>query len=263
MLYFPQLSTGSVGQFPIQKRRLTRTVVNEASDGAVFKLADSNAAVVEWTLSFQTLTDSERDALTQFHGSVEGSLGNFTFLDPTDNLLCWSEKLDEAVWERNLLLTVTTGVADPLGGTTANHISNTGSGPLAIQQVVNGPGWYEYAFSLQARSGQPQQLTLIRSTATATQSSAYQIGPGWTPLLLSGKFPGTDPSVTFGIQLQPGGSADLFAIQVEPQMGASGYKRTLSSCGVYPNARFLDDALAVQAEGPSQHSCQIRIHTRA
>jgi hypothetical protein len=263
MLYFPQLSTGSVGQFPIQKRRLTRTVVNEASDGARFKLADANAAAVEWTLGFQTLTDNERDALAQFHGSVEGSLGNFTFLDPTDNLLCWSEKLDEAVWERNLLLTVTTGVADPLGGTNANRISNTGAGPLAIQQVVNGPGWYEYAFSLQARSGLAQQITLIRSTATATQSSAYEIGPAWTPLLLSGKFPGTDPSVTFGIQLPPGGSADLFAIQVEAQMGASGYKKTLSSCGVYPNARFLDDALAVQADGPSQHSCQIRIHTRA
>ena len=32
MLYFPQLSTGAVGQYPIQKRRLTRTVVNEASE---------------------------------------------------------------------------------------------------------------------------------------------------------------------------------------------------------------------------------------
>ena len=264
MLYFPQLSTGSVGQFPIQKRRITRTVVNEASDGARFKLADANAAAVEWILSFQTLTDSERAALEQFHGSVEGSLGDFTFLDPTDNLLCWSEKLDEPAWERNLLLTVTTGVADPQGGTNANRITNTGSGPLAIEQVVNGPGSYEYAFSLQARSDVAQQLTLIRSTATATQSSVYPIGPDWTPLLLSGTFAGnTDPSVTFGIQLQPGASADLFAIQVEAQIGASGYKKTLSSCGVYPNARFLDDALAVQADGPSQHSCQIRIHSRA
>jgi hypothetical protein len=262
MPYFPQLSTGAVGQYPIQKRRLTRTVVNEASDGFVFKLADSNAAAVEWILNFQTLTDNERDVLAQFHGSVEGTFGDFTFLDPTDNLLCWSEKLDETVWERNLLLTVTTGIADPSGGTSANRISNSGAGPLAIQQDVNGPGWYEYAFSLQARSDQAQQLTLIRSTATASQSGAFEIGPDWTPILLSGKFTGTDPAVTFGIQLQPGGSADLYAVQVEAQIGASGYKKTLSSCGLYPNARFLDDALAIQADGPSQHSCQIRIHTR-
>ena len=263
MLYFPQLSTGAIGQFPIQKRRLTRTVVNESSGGFTFKLADSSAAAVEWALNFQTLTDSERDALAQFHGSVEGSLGDFTFLDPTDNLLCWSEQLDQAAWERNLLLTITPGVPDPLGGTSANTITNTGAGPLAIQQVVNGPGWFEYAFSMQARSSQIQQLTLIRSTATASQSTAYTIGPAWTPLLLSGKFPGTDPSVTFGIQLPAGGAADLFAIQAEAQIGASGYKKTLSSCGVYPTARFLDDAIDIQADGPSQHSCLIRIHSRA
>jgi hypothetical protein len=263
MLYFPQLSTGAVGQYPIQKRRLTRTVVNEASDGARFKLADSSAAAVEWTLNFQTLTDDERDVLTQFHGSVEGRLGDFTFLDPTDNLLCWSEKLDEAVWERNLLLTITAGIADPDGGIDASRISNTGAGPLAIQQVVNGSGGFQYAFSLQARSNLAQQLTLIRSTASATQSSAYEIGPDWTPILLAGKFTNTDPAVTFGIQVLPGGSADLFGIQVEAQIGASGYKKTLSSCGVYPNARLLDDVLSVQADGPSQHSCQIRIHTRA
>src|SRR6266404_3762243 len=263
MLYFPQLSTGAVGQYPIQKRRLSRTVVNESWGGTRLKLADPDASAVEWILDFQTLTDGERDALEQLFGGVEGRLGDFTFLDPTDNLLCWSEKLDEAVWERNLLLTVTTGVADPHGDTNANRISNTGAGPLAIQQMVNGPGWYEYAFSLQARSDQAQQLTLIRSTATASQSSVYEIGPDWMPILLSGKFAGTDPSVTFGIQLQPGGSADLFAIQVEAQIGASGYKKTLSNCGVYPNARFLDDDLTIQADGPSQHSCQIRIHTRA
>ena len=110
MLYFPQLSTGAIAQYPIEKRRLSRTVMNEASDGARVKLADPGATAVEWTLTFETLTDAERDALSQLHSAVEGRLGTFTFLDPTDNLLCWSEKLDEAVWERNSLLTVTGGV---------------------------------------------------------------------------------------------------------------------------------------------------------
>src|SRR5882762_4471679 len=110
MLYFPQLSTGAVGQYPIQKRRLSRTVMNEVLSGAKLKLADPNMAAVEWTLDFQTLTDGERDSLAQLYGEVEGRLGNFTFLDPTDNLLCWSGKLDEAVWERNSLLTITPGI---------------------------------------------------------------------------------------------------------------------------------------------------------
>ena len=84
---------------------------------------------------------------------VEGAARRaFTFLDPTDNLLCWSEKLDESVWERNSLLTITAGIADPNGGTNATRVSNTGSGALSIQQTVNGPGWFQYAFGVQARS---------------------------------------------------------------------------------------------------------------
>jgi len=262
MLYFPQLSTGAIGQYPIQKRRLSRTVVNDAWGGSRLKLADPDAAAVEWTLDFQTLTDNERNALEQLYQNVEGRLGNFTFLDPTDNLLCWSEKLDEAVWERNLLVTITPAVADPNGGSSANRVSNSGAAPLAIQQTVGAPGWFQYGFSVQARSDQSQQLTLVRSTPTQTQSAAFGIGPDWRSILLSGKFPGSDASVTFGIEIGAGSSADLFGVQVEAQAGASGYKKTFSKCGVYPDARFLDDSLAVTADGPDQHSCRIRIRAR-
>jgi hypothetical protein len=262
MFYFPQLSTGSIGQYPIRKRRVARTIVNEAADSNQYKLADANAASVEWTLDFQTLSDAERDALIALHGSVEGRLGSFTFLDPTDNLLVWSEDLTQTAWVGNSFLTVTTGVADPNGGTSANRVSNSGAGVIAIQQTLNAPGWLEYGFSLQARSGQSQQVTLIRSTASASQSQTYNIGPNWTPLLLSGALGGTDQAVTFGIQIGAGGSADLYAIQVEAQAGASGYKRTTSNGGVYPSARFLDDALSITTNGPQQHACRIRIHSQ-
>ncbi len=177
MLYFPQLSTGAVGQYPIQKRRLSRTVVNESWGGTRLKLADPDASAVEWILDFQTLTDGERDALEQLFGGVEGRLGDFTFLDPTDNLLCWSEKLDEAVWQRNLLLTITPAVADPNGGSFANRVSNSSGAALAIEQTVNVPGWLQYGFGVQARSDQSQQLTLVRSTAAHTHSAAFSIGP--------------------------------------------------------------------------------------
>src|SRR5437660_603200 len=263
MLYFPQLSTGAVGQYPIQKRWLSGTVVNEAWGGTRLKLADPDASAVEWILDFQTLTDNEGDALEQLFEGVEGRLGDFTFLDPTDNLFCWSEKLDEAVWERNLLLTITPAVADPNGGSTASRVSNSGGAPLAIQQTVNGPEWFQYGFSVQARSDQTQQLTLVRSTPAHTHSAAFSIGPDWKAILLTGKFTGSDESVTFGIEISPGGSVDLFGIQVEAQPGASGYKKTFSKCGVYPKARFLDDSLAMTADGPDQHSCRIRIHSRA
>jgi len=263
MLYFPQLSTGAVGQYPIQKRWLSRTVVNEAWGGTRLKLADPDSVAVEWTLEFQTLSGIERDVLEQLFEGVEGRLGNFTFLDPTDNLLCWSEKLDEAVWERNLLVTITPAVEDPDGGSSASRVSNSGIGALAIQQTVNAPGWFHYGFTVQARSDQNQQLTLVRSSGAQTQSAVFSIGAEWRRILLSGKFTGSDESVTFGIELAPGGSVELFGVQVEAQPGASGYKKTFSKCGVYPQARFLDDSLALTADGPDQYSCRIRIHARA
>ncbi len=263
MFYFPQLSTGAIGQYPIQKRRLTRTVINEATDGVMYKLADTNAVAVEWTLKFTTLSDDESNALALLYDNVEGQLGSFTFLDPTDNLLLWSEDLTQPAWSTNSLLTITGGVADPNGGTSATQLSNTGSAALSAQQVVNGPGWFQYAFSVQVRSDSNQQVTLTRSTATATQSAAFNAGPIWTRIVLSGNFAGTDDSVTFGIQLPPAGSVQLFGAQVEAQPGASGYKQTLDSAGLYPNARFLDDSLTIQADGPGQYSCQIHIHTQS
>ena len=263
MLCFPQLFTGAVGQFPIVKQRLSRTVVNESDYGVTVKLADAAAAAAQWELTFETLSDDERAALTDLHSAVEGRLGAFTFLDPTDNLLVWSEKLDEPAWERNSLLTVTAGVADPDGGTRASRISSAGAGPLAIQQVVNGPGWFRYAFGLAVRSDLEQQIRLIRSTATQTHSALFPIGPAWRRILLSGKFDGSEESVTFGIELGAGGSAEVFEAQAEAQAGASGYKKTLSAGGVYPAARFVDDELTVTADGPGRHSCKVRIHSRA
>jgi len=262
MLCFPQLSTGAIGQFPIQKRRVSRTVVNEATDGARFKLADSAALAVEWALPFETLSDAEESAIATLHEAVEGRLGAFTFLDPTDNLLCWSEKLDEAVWARNSLLTVTAGAGDPNGGTRATRASNTGIAALAIQQILNGPGWFQYAFSVQARSDVSQQVSLVRSTPTQTHSASFQIGPDWQRILLSGKFGGTEESVTFGVEIEAGKWVDLFGLQVEAQAGASGYKATLSRGGVYPQARFMDDDLSLTTDGPNQHSCKVRIRSR-
>ena len=262
MLCFPQLSTGSIGQFPIQKRRLSRTVVNEASDGSRVKLADPGARAIEWTLTFESLSNEERSALVDLHNATEGRLGSFTFLDPTDNLLSWSEKLDESVWERNTLLTITPNVSDPVGGTQANRITNTGGGVLSIRQTLNGPGWFRYAFSLQARSEQEQVITLVRSTDTQTHSAPFRVGPEWTRILLSGSFAGAEESVSFGIELASGQSIEVYGVQAEAQAGASGYKKTFSPSGVYPEARFMDDDISFAADGPNQHSGRVGIRTR-
>ena len=98
MLVFPQLETGALSQFPIRKQRRKRTVVNTAPDGRSIKLADPNGEVTEWQLSYSDLSDRETSALEEFFKTAEGSLNGFTFLDPTANLLAWSDKLDGTAW---------------------------------------------------------------------------------------------------------------------------------------------------------------------
>jgi hypothetical protein len=252
-----------VAQFPISKRRVTRTVVNEAADGTRVKLADAAAACIEWELEFAGLSDAERGAIADLHAAAEGRLLAFTFLDPTGNLLCWSEKLDESVWERNALLLLAPGSSDPLGGSNATRISNTGAGALAIAQTVNAPGWFEYALSVWARSDSAQQVTLARSTETQTQAASFGIGVEWKRITLAGAFGGTEEAVTFGAELSAGQTVELFGFQAEAQPGASGYKKTLSACGLYPAARFASDELALTADGPGRHSGRVGIRARS
>jgi hypothetical protein len=99
MLVYPQLPTGALAQFPAQKRRQMRTLVNTAADGTVIKLADPGAAIVEWQLKYAALSDAELATLLQFFAAAEGTLNNFTFVDPTANLLAWSNEFSNAVWD--------------------------------------------------------------------------------------------------------------------------------------------------------------------
>ena len=41
MSFYPQLITGALSQFPITKRRQTRTVINRLADGSSVRLVDT------------------------------------------------------------------------------------------------------------------------------------------------------------------------------------------------------------------------------
>lgn len=250
MRFFPQVS-----QFPIRKRRRARTVRNRCQDGREIKLADAAEARVEWRLEFAELTDGELAALRQCFEDSEGSLGDFTFLDPTSNLLAWSEKLEEPAWQCDPLMQLTGGMADPFAGTGAFRVQNGGAAPLGLRQTLNVPGWFWYAVSVYARSDAAGSLTLLRGT----ERREYELLPVWRRLVFSANAATAQESVAFGLELQAGGSADVFGFQVEAQTAASAYKKTLSRSGVYANARFRDDALALTTAGPGRHGCLIVI----
>jgi hypothetical protein len=259
MLYFPQLQSGATVQYPFVKRRAHRTAVNNLVDGRAIKLSDPGAMLVGWDLEFGALTNQERGALEEFFGEVEGRLGEFTFLDPADNLLLWSENLDATAWMKESLLALNAGATDPSGGTRATRIFNAGIAPQALQQTIDAPGWFHYCFSLYVRSEAPTSVEVFRFTGEGTEAKTCRLDSGWRQLALSGKREGAGESVTFGIRFNAGATVDVHGLMAEAQPAASAYRRTTSRSGVYRRARFGDDLLTMTSEGPEQHACRVRI----
>jgi|SRR5271157_4159737 len=254
MLVYPQLATGALSQFPVQKRRRLRTVVNTSLDGRPIKLADPAAEITEWQLAYAGLTDDEVAALQQFFAATEGTLNGFTFLDPTANLFAWSDKLDNAAWAKQPFLSIAGGIADPAGGTNAWHLTDSGGGAQNISQTLSAPAGYVYCLSAFARSAQPTVATLLHGSNRADRT----LGTNWSRIVLTASGDASAESIVFGLELPAGGSADVFGLQVEPQAGASIYKATTTG-GVYENARFRDDALSLTTTGVNRHSATVNI----
>lgn len=259
MIYFPQLSTGATGQFPIRKRRAGRTAVNIMPDGRTIKYADTGADLVEWRLQYEGLSDAEADSIRKFFESAEGRLNGFTLLDPADNLLAWSESLDQPAWEASSLLQIQSGIADPMGTSRATRITNNSQADLSLQQVLNAPGWFSYCFSLYARADQNTSFHLNLQTEAAIQTSACQARDAWQRFSTTSKFNTSAESITAGLSIAPGNTTDIFGPQVEAQPGASAYKVTQGSGGIYATARFDADSFTLTTTAPNRNACQITL----
>ena len=262
MLYFTQLESGAGGQFPIKRRAVRRTVVNACLDGRTVKLADPDAARVEWELGLTGLTSAEWGAIKSLFEATEGRLGSFLFLDPTDNLLKWSEDLSQAVWVKDAGLGLTAELADPLGTSRATRISNSGGSALSVQQTLEAPGWYQYCFSVWARSNEPGEVWLLRSSGQGPVKKQFKTWGAWSRLVYSSKIEDTSETVSFGLELGAGQMVEVFGFQVDGQRGASKYRKTASRGGVYQEAFFQDDVLGLTSEGPGEHSGVVRIRAR-
>jgi hypothetical protein len=231
-----------------------RTLVNTAADGTVFKLADPGAAQVEWQLEYAALSDAELATLLQFFAAAEGTLNNFTFVDPTANLLAWSGDLSNAVWDAAPFLSNIGAIADPAGGANAWQVTNSGTAVQDLTQTLMAPGAYLYCFSVYAKSATPAPFTLLLGSNRYNQN----LGPNWQRFACSGTSDPAASSLTFGIELGAGAVVDLYGFQVEPQVTPSLYKASTTG-GCYENARLRDDKLSFTTTDVNRHSATVTI----
>jgi len=262
MQVFPQLLSGSLAQYPLRKRQLSRTVINQTRDGRTIKLDDPDAAGIEWRLSYQALSDAELDTLQESFSAAEGRLKAFTFLDPTANLLTWSEKLDEPVWQGNTLLQLQPGVPGPAAAA-ATRLINTTAASVAIQQNVNAPGWFVYTFSVYARSDTPGNISVFRQAGTAIDERTFALRASWSRFVSSGSLQTAAESMTIGVIVSAGQTVDIGGLQLEPQPGAATYKSTTSTSGIYSDAHFAEDAFVITTDAPNQHRCMLTVTSLA
>ena len=251
---FPQLSSGALSQFPIAKRRRVRTVVNGAADGSSVKYPDPAAETLEWQLNYSSISDDELSALQEFFLEAEGSLSAFTFLDPNGNLLSWSENLGDAVWTPDPFLAISSGVADPQGGTNGWHLSNSGAGAQSITQILNMPAGYTYCFSVYAKGALP----LAAALTLGSQRGERVLDTTWSRMSIVGSGDSTVGSIGFGIEIPAGGAVDVFGPQVEAQEAASAYKVSTTG-GIYENVRFKDDILTVTTTDVNRHAASMNL----
>ena len=258
-LYFPQLAVGSVAQYPVVRQWSKPAAINILPGGSSVVMSRVTPARVTWKLRYSGLSETEWGALRSLFAAAQGRFGTFTFVDPTDNLLSWSEDFTAAAWTTDPLLQVVPAIQDPFGGTGASQLTNNAQAPQQMTQSLAGPGWSHYCFSIYLRAGSPCTVNLIRGTASTTARQAVAVGGNWARALTSGSLGGQDDGVHFGIELPAGTQVFVFGPQVEAQPSPGAYKPKNERPGVYTKSRFDQDTLTQTADATGQYSTTIQV----
>lgn len=240
-LFFPQLSTGALTQYPITRVKSVHTAGYMADDGTKVMYFDPNGGSLTWQLSYAGLTQDEVVSLEALFEACCGQFRAFTFIDPLANLLGPQWLPDAAV---------------QLSGTVA---TNTGSAAAGVSQSLAIPAGYTYAFSVPGnRSADPSATLSILASGPNSQNQIV-LSLNKPLLVYSGALADTGLGFTIKIQFQPGQSIDLSQAQLEAQPAPSPFRPALG--GIYANAHWGADELTFIAEGPSSFNTNFSIVT--
>lgn len=257
-MYFPQLESLAMAQFPFKEQRSFRTVVSETEGGGVWRRSDVDGARVVWRLTLKALRDSERAAVEQLFTASSGSLRSFTFLDPCDNLLRYSEDFAQSSWTRSGMV-VTPGQPDPWATTRASLLTNPTIQEQRLFQSVPIPARFHYHLSVYARSAVPGSMGISIKSGGAMVRRDAAVGTNWTRYSVAGSPGGAANEIEAGIHVESGGTLEIVGMQLEAQIAGSVYRPTTTKCGVHPEARFLDDRLSWTTQASNVHDAVIQI----
>jgi len=259
--YFPHLASGATVQFPLRRTSRWRTIATETADGRRIKAADDRSPMVAWRCVYRALSDQEIQQIKELFRSCGGRLLEFTFADPNENLLKWSEDFSKASWERPPWGTVEPGGADPLGGQGAWRLTNSGATPARFGQRVAIPGYYVCTFTLYVRSDTVGWIRLARTADGAEEYTDVRVDAAWKRAAWRTQLTVAGEASVFACELEAGQTVEVFGAQVEAQPHPSEYKRTFSRCGLYSQCRFAQDEIQIVCQGPNDHDVTLELES--
>jgi len=254
MLVFPQLSTGASVQYPAGKKLSQRSVQSAMEDGTIIRLADTSATYLRWKVMLQDLSDQEAKSLTDFFSATQGNLQAFLFLDPTANLLLWSQDFSQNAWQ-TAGVTFDPAIADPLGGLDAVRAHNQSAATLSVAQQTQIPGSIQTCFSVYLRAATPATITLMQSAGNHAQSASAAVTTMWQRVHVSGVLPGVTDTLKVAISMPADTSVEIFGPQLDAQVTPSRYVTSTGWSGVCTNARFDAAQIDRIATGPNRNTC--------
>ncbi len=260
-LFFPQLTSGALVQYPFKRTRVFRSIKNVLADGAMILLPDPAAGRLLWHLAYQDLSPADMEALMKHYQTCCGPFHAFTFIDPTDNMFISSSDLINTAWQKSPLIQLDAAQTDPLGGTGGFVLTNMGETDEYFTQILPAPASYIYTLSLYLQSASASIVRLVRGSSSERQITTVSVGPQWTRVVSSGALSDTGTSLFAGIILAAGQQVSAFGPQLEPQASPSPYRATAQTGAVYTEAHWSTNELVVVATDNELFSTTFGIDT--
>lgn len=244
-LFFPQLVSGAIAQYPISRVRLVRTVKNTLANGDLVLYEDLGAGQLIWNLEYAELSNVDLALLQSHFTACAGPYHAFTFLDPTGNLLNWSSDLTQPLWTPPPSFVIAAGAADPNGGLAGFNLTNNGQITQGIAQSLIVPAAYQYVLSIYIRSAAGAAVTLSRTGQYASSAETFVANANWQRISISGTLQDSGNTLNVGFTLGAGEQVNVYAPQLEPQLAPSRARLTAQQGGVYANAHWAVNSLPV------------------
>lgn len=252
MRFFPQLQTGCVAQWPLDKAADTGTVMQEAPGGRIWRADRVTGDSTRWRLRFEGLSATEKDAIEDLYRWTGGGLREFAFVDPAANLLSWSEDLTRDVWLKEGGLSCMAAGAEA-GRGPAWQATNFGGAPCSLSQAVPDEWGYQFCFSVELRAAVSTAATIYAGEAQAI----VHAGSDWQRFYVAGEGPQFQSRA--GLIVPAGASLELREPQLEAQVTPSSYKPSGGLNGVHTRARFQGSSLTIRSTGPGIFSIEATI----